>query len=81
MFGFTVYSSISQSYGSGEIPFSCSGDKMNGGYAVVATGFDDNKEIVNHDCSHVTRGHLESEILGVLIGEIMVMDGYHMIMF
>lgn len=56
MFGFTVYSSISQSSGSGEIPFPCSGDKMNGGHAVVATGFDDNKEIVNHDCSQVTRG-------------------------
>jgi len=56
MFGFTVYSSISQASTTGEIPFPCSEDKMDGGHAVVATGFDDDKEIVNHNCGRVTKG-------------------------
>ena len=56
MFGFTVYSSISQASTNGEIPFPCSEDKMDGGHAIVVTGFDDDKEIVNHNCGHVTKG-------------------------
>jgi len=47
MFGFTVYSSIySPSVEqTGEIPFPGSGDRQEGGHAIVAVGYDDNKVI------------------------------------
>lgn len=56
MFGFTVYNSISQASSNGEIPFPCDQDRREGGHAVVATGFDDNKEIVNKTCGKKTKG-------------------------
>lgn len=46
MFGFTVYSSIpSSGDGKGEIPFPRRGEKVLGGHAIVAVGYDDNKSI------------------------------------
>lgn len=46
MFGFTVYSSIPPlSDGKGEIPMPSPGDKVEGGHAIVAAGYDDNKKI------------------------------------
>lgn len=48
MFGFTVYSSIVQANDNGgKIPFPTSGDKIEGGHAVVAVGFDDKMKIKN----------------------------------
>ncbi len=47
MFGFTVYSSISQAAADGKIPFPASGDKVAGGHAVVAVGYDDKLKIKN----------------------------------
>jgi C1A family cysteine protease len=47
MFGFTVYSSINQAASSGEIPYPSRGEKMMGGHAVCAVGYDDRKVIVN----------------------------------
>lgn len=48
MFGFTVYSSIVQANDNGgKIPFPTSGDKIEGGHAVVAAGFDDKMKIKN----------------------------------
>ena len=47
MFGFTVYSSISQAYTTGEIPYPAPGESVLGGHAVVAVGYDDNKKIKN----------------------------------
>jgi len=48
MFGFTVYSSISQSNDNGgKIPFPTSGDKIEGGHAIVVAGYDDNMKIKN----------------------------------
>lgn len=48
MFGFTVYQSISQSNSNhGKIPFPERGDKIDGGHAVVAAGYDDNIKIKN----------------------------------
>jgi len=41
MFGFTVYTSISRAAKTGQIPFPTPGDKIAGGHAVVAVGFDD----------------------------------------
>jgi C1A family cysteine protease len=47
MFGFTVYSSIEQASGTGRIPFPSPLDKIEGGHAVVAVGYDDGMKIRN----------------------------------
>ena len=51
MFGFTVYSSISQAGDTGEIPYPTRGERVEGGHAVVAVGYDDNKKIKNRNRS------------------------------
>ncbi len=61
MFGFSVYSSINHySVGeSGEIPFPVNGEQPEGGHAIVALGYDDDKEIKNPlDGSEPTKGAL-----------------------
>ena len=46
MFGFAVYSSMPPgSDGKGEIPYPGSGDTLEGGHAVLAVGYDDQKKI------------------------------------
>lgn len=47
MFGFTVYSSISQAATTGKIPYPTPGEKILGGHAIVAVGYDDNMKIKN----------------------------------
>ncbi|MBM3294120.1 MAG: cysteine protease [Candidatus Aminicenantes bacterium] len=47
MFGFTVYSSIEAADERGAIPFPSGRDRILGGHAVVAVGYDDNIEIRN----------------------------------
>jgi len=47
MFGFTVYSSISQATTTGKIPYPTSGENILGGHAVVAVGYDDTMKIKN----------------------------------
>jgi C1A family cysteine protease len=47
MFGFAVYNSIRQAGVSGQIPFPTATERRTGGHAVVAIGYDDNKEITN----------------------------------
>jgi len=58
MFGFTVYDSYKQADGNGKIPFPCSKDKMAGGHAVVAVGYDDGMKIKNSNCGSTTTGAL-----------------------
>jgi C1A family cysteine protease len=58
MFGFTVYSSISDAYDEGKIPYPCPGEKIRGGHAIVAVGYDDTMEIVNAGCDARTSGAL-----------------------
>jgi C1A family cysteine protease len=53
MFGFTVYSSISQAKTTGKIPFPTSGEKVLGGHAVMAVGYDDSMKIPNPDSGGV----------------------------
>lgn len=47
MFGFTVYSSISQANSTGKIPYPTSKETIAGGHAVMAVGYDDNIKIKN----------------------------------
>jgi C1A family cysteine protease len=54
LFGFTVYSSIAQADTGGAIPFPVSGESTEGGHAVVAAGYDDNKLIRNANAGGLT---------------------------
>jgi C1A family cysteine protease len=56
MFGFTVYNSISQAAGTGEIPFPANGEKVLGGHAICAMGYDDAKVITNASNKKSTTG-------------------------
>ena len=47
MFGFTVYSSIEQAGSTGRVPFPVSGERILGGHAVAAVGYDDRMKIQN----------------------------------
>jgi C1A family cysteine protease len=49
MFGFTVYSSYTQASAAnkGAFPFPAPGEKVMGGHAIVAVGYDDNLKITN----------------------------------
>ncbi len=57
MFGFTVYSSIDQASKDGKIPYPCRGERVLGGHAVVAVGYDDKITIRNTGlCGLETKG-------------------------
>lgn len=58
MFGFTVYSSISQAAQNGAIPFPSVNETVTGGHAVLAIGYDDNKVITNNINGAKTTGAL-----------------------
>jgi len=58
MFGFTVYSSIGQAGDDGKIPYPCPGEKIAGGHAVVAVGYNNKMEIKNNICGKETTGAL-----------------------
>ena len=47
MFGFTVYSSISQAATTGKIPYPAAGESILGGHAIMAVGYDDDLVITN----------------------------------
>jgi C1A family cysteine protease len=49
MFGFTVYDCISQADKDGRIPFPTPGEKVLGGHAVAAVGYDDRMKIKNSE--------------------------------
>jgi C1A family cysteine protease len=58
MFGFTVYTSISQAGTSGKIPFPANGETVRGGHAVDVAGYDDNMRIRNSNNGVETVGAL-----------------------
>jgi C1A family cysteine protease len=58
MFGFTVYNSIQQSSATGKIPYQCEGEKVEGGHAIMAVGYDDKMSIKNEMCDKETKGAL-----------------------
>ncbi len=58
MFGFTVYSSIEMADGRGAIPFPARSERILGGHAVMAAGFDDRIKIANRSSGEETVGAL-----------------------
>lgn len=58
MFGFTVYSSINQANTTGQIPFPARGDRVIGGHAIAAAGYDDTVKIKNQPNGPETTGAL-----------------------
>jgi C1A family cysteine protease len=58
VFGFTVYSSISQAAKTGRIPYPAKGEKVVGGHAMLVVGYDDNVTITNATSGAVTKGGL-----------------------
>lgn len=58
MFGFTVYSSMEHARGTGKIPFPTGNERILGGHAVVAVGYDDGMEVRNPDSDVPTVGAL-----------------------
>lgn len=58
MFGFTVYSSIEQAEASGRIPLPFGRERIEGGHAVVAMGYDDAMTVANAAGGEPARGAL-----------------------
>jgi len=59
MFGFTVYNSIDRADKTGRIPYPCKGEKILGGHAIVAVGYDDTMKVKNAGkCGVETTGAL-----------------------
>jgi len=56
MFGFAVYNSIYQANKNGKIPFPCENERLLGGHAVMAVGYDNNMVIKNYGCNIETQG-------------------------
>ena len=54
MFGFTVYQSISRAESSGKIPYPTITERVLGGHAVVAVGYDDEMKITGIDGTQTT---------------------------
>jgi len=58
MFGFSVYSSIREAEKDGKIPFPSPKERIEGGHAIVAVGYDDRIEIKNPYDRSKTKGAL-----------------------
>lgn len=72
MFGFTVYGSIADAGDDGKIPAPGRGDKVEGGHAVMAVGYDDALKVENRDGEQTTGAVLIRNSWGRQWGE----DGY-----
>jgi len=73
MFGFTVYSSIDQAARTGKIPFPTGTERIMGGHAILAVGYDDGMEIRNEDAGKATTGAL---LIRNSWGEDWGLEGY-----
>jgi C1A family cysteine protease len=73
VFGFTVYQEIRQAAVTGCIPFPGPLEKILGGHAVAAVGYDDSMEITSQTTGKTTKGAL---LIRNSWGEEWGMDGY-----
>ncbi|MEH2347170.1 MAG: C1 family peptidase [Nostoc sp.] len=83
MFGFTTYSSLlnKKTVKTGKIPYPTIGEKMVGGHAVVAVGYDDNKSIDHPNYNSINNSNDKSPTQGAFLirncwGEDWGEDGY-----
>ncbi|MEH2406831.1 C1 family peptidase [Nostoc sp.] len=83
MFGFTTYSSLfnKKTVKTGKIPYPTIGEKMLGGHAVVAVGYDDNKLIDHPNYKSINNYNENFPTQGALLirncwGEDWGKDGY-----
>jgi C1A family cysteine protease len=51
-----VYESIDQASADGKIPFPCNTEKVLGGHAIMAVGYDNNLKIKNNGCGETSTG-------------------------
>jgi len=58
MFGFTVYGSIEMADDRGAIPFPSESERILGGHAVCAVGYDDKMDVTNPSSRTATKGAL-----------------------
>lgn len=58
VFGFTVYNEIRQAAETGQVPYPGPGEKLMGGHALIAVGYDDRMEISNKVTGVTTTGAL-----------------------
>ena len=58
MFGFTVFDSIKKASKDGKIPYPCPNERILGGHAVMAVGYDDKIKSKNDNCEVETTGAL-----------------------
>ena len=58
IFGFSVYNSIEQAEADGKIPFPSPRERMEGGHAIMAVGYDDGLDIKNNFSKEKTKGAL-----------------------
>jgi C1A family cysteine protease len=69
MFGFTVYDSIAQADATGRIPFPGPRERIEGGHAVVAIGYDDKMKIENKGGTAIAGAFLIRNSWGAAWGE------------
>ena len=71
MFGFTVYDSISQADGAGKgkIPFPIATDRVAGGHAISAVGYDDDIEIKHARARRRRRARCHPQLVGHRVGD------------
>ncbi len=76
MFGFRVFSSIPQASGDGVIPSPSPAEKVQGGHAVSAVGYDNGKKIKNAQGGRETRwAFLIKNPWGKIMGRQYVLNG------
>ena len=74
MFGFTVYSSITQAGHTGRIPLPVKGEKVEGGHAICTAGYDDSLVITNEPSGPKIRNVTRAVHSRILLPPLVVMS-------
>ena len=83
IFGFTVYAPYTQAAATGKIPYPTPGEKIVGGHAVVAVGYDDSMKIKNTNPGAVEKkgALLIEKLVGNRMGQQRLWSYYPMNIF